>query len=540
MEELRLSYSREGMLPLRFRIGCISTLGLTLALAAQTEAQTPPQTTSHTSELTVNARLVVLDVVATGKNGNAITDLTAADFRVFEDGKPQRIVSFEPPAAHTLPVSAADAGAATVYDPARPAEFGQSPVTILVLDQLNTHFADSSFARRSLHDYLVKQPAVLAQPTSLLTLYDDNFKLLQQFTRDRDKLLQALAAAPTKFAWKLEIDGKTEHGPVERLEQSLRDLEEIAQSAARVPGRKNLIWIGGGFPTVNPTELDTRDAATVKDTLQHITDVLLATRVTLYAVDPGSSAAGMTEITDESQALFADAAGDGLSGSFDPFGATDDFDRLGPVTGGRVVRGLNDVDHQIAAAVDVGRSFYTIGYTPSSASESAAAYRKIRVECVRPGVTLTTRAGYYNEQTQQEKTANTAAYDLTAAAESSLPLNGLRVTVAPDSSVAKEANTYVVRVSAPDLNWKHEADGTATASVYVMAVSLNAAGKMQGHVLHGMTATARPAANLQDESKTADFSITLQPSSRAVRLRFVVRDSSTGRMGTVDLPLTKR
>jgi len=244
MEELRLSYSREGMLPLRFRIGCISTLGLTLALAAQTEAQTPPQTTSHTSELTVNARLVVLDVVATGKNGNAITDLTAADFRVFEDGKPQRIVSFEAPAAHTLPVSAADAGAATVYDPARPAEFGQSPVTILVLDQLNTHFADSSFARRSLHDYLVKQPAVLAQPTSLLTLYDDNFKLLQQFTRDRDKLLQALAAAPTKFAWKLEIDGKTEHGPVERLEQSLRDLEEIAQSAARVPGRKNLIWIG--------------------------------------------------------------------------------------------------------------------------------------------------------------------------------------------------------------------------------------------------------------------------------------------------------
>jgi len=59
------------------------------------------------------------------------------------------------------------------------------------------------------------------------------------------------------------------------------------------------------------------------------------------------------------------------------------------------------------------------------------------------------------------------------------------------------------------------------------------------HVLHGMTATARPGANLRDETKTANFEFEVQPAAKATTLRFIVRDAATGRMGSVDLPLTK-
>jgi VWFA-related protein len=484
---------------------------------------------AQTPTLTVTTRLVVLDVVVTDAQGHPVPGLTAKDFRVLEDGKPQRIVSLEPPAAHTLP---ANTTATQVFDPAHPAAFGQSPVTILLLDQANTHFADSSFARRELQAYLEKQPALLAQPTTLLDVYDLHFKQLTGFTRDRATLLRALAAAPTEYAWKLEINGRTEDGPLERLDQSLRALEQIAQSYASIPGRKTLVWVGGGFPTVDPTTIDGKEAQEVKDTLQHITNVLLDTRITLYAVDPGSNAAGLTEITDESQTNFISATGGGAAGGNDPFDASDDFNRLGPVTGGRVIRSRNDVAAQIAQSVDLGANFYTLAYAPSSTSSASAAYRKIQVLCLRPGLTATTRQGYYSGTAARSSTESAAAYDLTTASEGTMPLNGLHVTAQPAAN-----GEYHVRVDTANLTWAPADDGTSRASVYVLAVSLDAKQHMLTHLLRGMSATAKAGTNLQEPGRTADFALPVQPAPHAETLRFIVRDSATGRVGSFDLPL---
>ena len=504
---------------------------------AQAES-TPP---AHTSSIVVKAQLVVLDVVVTDKNGNAVDGLTAKDFQVFEDGKPQRIRSVEPPSAHTLPIATASAGAAAILDPAKPATFGHAPVTILLLDQLNTHFADSSFARRALHDYLIKQPTVLTQPTTLLGLSDNRLKLMQAFTLDRDALLRALAASPTKYAWELEVNGKAEHGPIDRLDQSLHALEEIAQNYAAIEGRKNLIWVGGGFPTLDPGTISTPDAKEVKDTLQHVTDVLLDTRVTLYAVDPTSSMPGMTEITNDEEQMFALATGgDNMAAASDPFGSQDDFNALGPVTGGRVVRGRNDIAQLIGSSIDQGTRFYTIAYSPSADSQAAAAFRKIKVVCLRPGLTANTRSGYYSGRSQQERSVSSAAYDLTAAAEGPLPLNGLQVTVLPDPSPTAPQDTYIVRVAAPALTWQPKDDGSSTASVYIMAVSFNAKNRMLNHTLHGMLANAKPGVDLRDPSRLADFVFSATAAPKATGLRFIVRDSTTGRMGSVDLTLPKR
>jgi len=492
---------------------------------------------SRTATLTVNARLVVLDVVVTDRDGKPVDGLTRKDFEIYEDNKLQSVRSFEPPAAHVLPAESAAASIATVFDASKPSSFGQSPVNILVLDQLNTHFADSSFARRELQDFLTKQPQPLKQPTTLLSVYDNHFKQLQGYTRDRDALLRALAAAPPEYAWKLEVNGKADHGPLDRLEQSLRALEEMAQGSARIAGRKNIIWVGGGFPSIDPDTIDDDDAQTVKDTLQHVTDVLLDSRVTLYAVDPTTTAAGVTEVTDATQMMFVQAAGDGLATNADPFDSNADFDKLGPVTGGRVIRSMNNVAQQIAASVDLGTEFYTIGYSPSSSSEAKGQYRKIRVVCLRPDLTATTRMGYYTERTQQEKSADTTAYDLSTAAESSIPLNGLHVTVELNRSVASAEETYIVHVGASDLTWKPEDDGSSTSKVAVMAVSLSSKGKMLGHTLHGMMAKARADVNLRDTNRNADFDFTVKPVAKATMLRFVVRDAGTGRMGSMDLPL---
>lgn len=485
----------------------------------------------------LNARLVVLDLVVTDKAGQPVDGLTANDFQVFEEGQPQRIRSFEPPAAHTLPPGASAAPKNATFDPAQPARFGNAPVTVLVLDQLNTHFADSSFARRSLRDYLAGQGPVLTEPTTLLTVYDDHFRLLQPFTCDRDALLHALAAAPVKYAWKLEVNGKTEYGPVERLDQSLRALDQIAQSYGRIAGRKNLVWVGGGFPTIDPEQLGGDDALEVKGALEHITNALLDNRVTMYAVDPTSNAAGMTEITDSMQMDFLLNAGDALSHNFDPFDAGGDFERLGPVTGGRVVRGMNNVAQQIGAAIDMGEHYYTLSYSPASASEAQAPFRKIRVVCLRPGLKVATRSGYYTGDDAQAMDPATAAYDLTTAAETSIPLNGIPVRA---EAARGATGTYLVHTGAAQLTWKTNENGSSTAAVYIMAVALDAKGKVLGHTLRGMTATAQPGARVNDAAKMADFFFPAQPAVKAAALRFVVRDKASGRMGSFDLSLKSR
>ncbi len=184
------------------------------------------------------------------------------------------------------------------FNPDDTASYGQSPVTVLVLDELNTHFADTDFARRSIRDFLQSRPATLNEPTMLLTLGDTKFQLLHDFTRDREALLAALAAHKTSYSWKLEVGKSIGQETVDRLGFSLNALEQIAEFTARIPGRKNLVWVGQGFPTIDPDLVTPDDDLKMKASLQHVTDTLLATRVTLYAIDPTSNAVGLTDITD--------------------------------------------------------------------------------------------------------------------------------------------------------------------------------------------------------------------------------------------------
>jgi len=481
--------------------------------------------------LSVASRLVLVDVVVTDKEGNPVTNLTKDDFVVYEDKVPQRVVSFESPSAHTLPIGSDN----TPLNPDDPKSFGQSPVTIFVLDELNTHFEDSSFAVRSVRRYLESQPAVLAQPTTLMVVSDNKFRVLQNLTRDRAALLKSLTDQSVHYAWKLEGDKSIGYGAVERLDQSLSALEQIAEAYARIPGRKNLVWVGQGFPSLDPTELDTKDQDLVDNTIQHVTNVLLDTRVTLYAIDPTSSAAGLAEITDPTQLEFAQLAGDTLAGNSDPFSSKLDFDRLGPVTGGRVLRGKNDIDQQIALSVNLGAKFYTIGYSPSNANSVARKYRNIHVVCLRPDLIVTARNGYYTTPPVSQNSKEALIYDLNTAALSSIPLTALKVAVEHSKT---ETGTYKVLVDASTLTWQSASDGVQSAKVEVLVVGLSSTDKILTHTLQSMTAVAKAGANLQS-GKMADFTIASPLPKGVVRLRFVVREAETGRMGTADLAASR-
>jgi hypothetical protein len=196
-----------------------------------------------------------------------------------------------------------------------------------------------------------------------------------------------------------------------------------------------------------------------------------------------------------------------------------------------VLRGMNDIDKQIAHSIELGTAFYTIGYSPSNASSAERKYRNIRVVCLRPGLTVTTRNGYYPTPPASESSRGTLIYDLNTAALSSVPLTALKVSAEP----AKTEGTYTVHVDASTLTWQSAGDGEQSAKVAVLAVGLSSSDKILSHTLHSMSAMAKAEADLKQPGKVADFVIALPPAKGVARIRFVVRDAQTGHMGTADL-----
>src|ERR1044071_737212 len=68
-------------------LGSIS-LGTIAPVRAQQQQQPAPD-----DVVRITTNLVQIDAVVTDKSGNPIKDLSASDFEVFQDGKPQKIIS---------------------------------------------------------------------------------------------------------------------------------------------------------------------------------------------------------------------------------------------------------------------------------------------------------------------------------------------------------------------------------------------------------------------------------------------------------------
>ena len=67
-------------------------LTLVLPLSAQPPAQPPAQSSEGAAKFTSNTQLVVETVMVKDKSGKPVEGLTAKDFTITEDGKPQAIV----------------------------------------------------------------------------------------------------------------------------------------------------------------------------------------------------------------------------------------------------------------------------------------------------------------------------------------------------------------------------------------------------------------------------------------------------------------
>lgn len=522
-----------------FRALCFICLASPVCVLAQSAGSNVGVSPEQTPTFVANSRLVVLDVVVTDKSGQLVEDLRQDDFTIHEDKQPQKIFSFEAPAQHHL------AQNVEINSTADLAKAPEAPVTLLVLDELNTSFEDMSYAREQLKKYLNQQPETLPEPTALFAATNTGFDVLGDYTRNRQALLTVLGSHMPQYPWRMAMGEKTGAAAVERLAMALGTLEQIGKAMAGHPGRKNLIWVGRGFPSVDVSgsvDISDQQAATIEGAVQKVIDILRDARVTITTIDPTVNAVSTIDIESAEDLVTSEN-----ENGEDPFQGEVNFALLAPATGGRVYQSRNDVGAEIGAAERDGDNYYTLSYMPTGASDQAAAYRQIVVTVDRPGLVVRTRSGYYAQPDTSvpASTANSQdlknfkaelAFELGSAANGSLQYTTLPASV---SAVSGQPGTFIVHVDSHVLGWQGLDSEMSQAEITLLVASFDGHNKMLTHKASEMTARIRTANFGTSQPATADFVVTATIPERAVRLRFVVRDAHNGKLGTVDYLLKR-
>ena len=489
------------------------------APGAQSSGIAATRDSSGTYTIRRTARLVVLDVVVTDAKGNIVPGLTRDKFHVTEAKEPQTVLDFTPPGVNMPPPEATIDSTADL-DRVAP----RAPVNIILLDEFNTRFEDEAFARYSLKKYLERQPEKLSVPTELIAVDLQHFSVLHDYTDNKAAILRALDHHFVAYPWQQRGISWVP----ERYATAFETLRRVAEATMGHPGHKNMIWIGRGFPSLNGSLFTIDTETRINNEVQQCVDVLRDARVTLYTVDPAG-------ISAESQvSLFSDYQDQVFGGNYQ-------FSKLAVATGGHAFYGRNDVDAEIGTSARDGANFYTLTYRPTTASLDPQKFRRISVAIDQPGAKVTTREGYFVELPPARVNAQTPSrrlsVDLLAANNSNLVYDGVPLTLTP---VPNEPDSFNIHVDGSGLAWSLPTETEPRrAEVILLATSFDKKGKE----LHRISRMIRAAATGADVPPTGrlerslNIITKLDHDPKAVRARFVVRVTASGRIGTVDTAL---
>ncbi len=329
---------------------------------------------SSTPTFSTTSRLVYLDVTVLDRKGNpVVTGLTKDDFTISESKKKQRIFSFEAPESHVVKSNATD-----------DTQAGQAPVTIFVLDLLNSRFEDFAYIRYEVKKYLDVQPPSLNSPAEMMILGNNSLETVQGFTREKADLLEALDHVPNALPYKEMNRGFW----AERAGQSIDALQQIALQNKGIPGRKNVVWVGHGSPAIFTTLFPESIKAKLNQYVHDTTNMLVDARITLFVIYPGLRVEGNGFRISQ---MSADVD---LRDDSDPFAGDINFGVFVNETGGKLFYNRNDVNREIAQSQDLGSQYYTLTYQPQIGNEDGE-FRRVRVTVRDPNLHVLTKTGYF-------------------------------------------------------------------------------------------------------------------------------------------------
>lgn len=494
--------------------GCAALLVTVLAVHTPAQDLAPPVT----FRLEVN--YVEVDAVVTDQQGNPVTDLSADDFELLEDKKPQKITAFS---RVSIPVERAERPlfSQTAVEPDVKANTGgEGRVYLIVLDDLHTDPARVPRVKAAARQFLERSFGV--NDVAAVTFTGGRTEDTQDFTSNR-RLLQAaidkLTSRKTRGITLSRIEEFNNTSAMRNQGDPLRDpleferaynvrmamsrVRDLATFMAGVRGRrKAMLFISEG---IEYNIYDIINNSQASGLLQDVRDAIAAatrSNVAIYGIDPRGlspvdgdliEVAGLPSASDQSlndvgpQSLMSETRL-----------AQDSLRFLSDDTGGFAVLNQNDFSKAFERIVRENSAYYVLGYYPTNERRDGR-FRPIAVRVKRPGLMVRARKGYVAARGRSKDATPPRADDPIKAAvddavASPLPMPGIPMSVfaAPYKGTAPNASVALsIQLDVNGFTFA-EKDGTFNDRLDVGLVAVDVQGKLHTGGRHIVTLAMKP------------------------------------------------
>ncbi len=346
-------------------------------------------------------REVLVDAIVTDKKGDSVRDLTAKDFRVWEDNKEQAIQSV------TLEKGTSAQGSAA----GRP--------RYLVLFFAGMEPADQMLSHQTISDFIDANAE--ENRKMAVVSYNGELRIGQNFTADAGRLKEGVNRAISS--------GLQPGTAASAAYNTIRALEILARNLGVLPGRKIVVLLSGGL----------KESSIQKAELTAAMEACNKSDVAVYAVDvrPLSSRMGSKDDVRNASEGATPAPGirmrgqgvQGDAADLDPSlqdsapASQQTLFALANGTGGFVIPNFGELQRGLQKIGEEQGEYYTLSYTPSESpsGSKAGTCHALRVKVDRSGTVVRARSNYCATKPQDLLAGTSAGQDLERRAAENQP-----------------------------------------------------------------------------------------------------------------------
>ncbi|PYT17658.1 MAG: hypothetical protein DMG59_06725 [Acidobacteria bacterium] len=507
----------------------------------------------------VTTHLVEVNVIVRDKNG-PVAGLTKDDFVLLDKGKEQRIAVFNVSSARRAMPNAPPLPPDVYSNRFERQAHAPASATVVLIDNLNTKFEDQAYARHQILKFL--RSLELEDRIALYSL-GRGVRILHDFTDDQQRLIRSIANYRGETAHELaasepdsshtgdaDIDkwldemngGMSDFYIIDRVRTTLTAMEAIANHLARLPGRKNLIWVSGSFPFSlglnDPLGSPAREHRTFNDEIERATRAMNNANIAIYPVD-ARGLVGMPRLSAGNKPVAKPRAASNPRGApraiTDIPAGHDAMQALAERTGGRAFYNTNDLRGAIRKALEDSEVTYTLAFYPASQTLDGK-FHELKVKVDRKGVEVRHRKGYLAAG-QRLPTDRQMRATIDNTVSSPLEATGVGLTARLDPSDKPKPGSYQMMLAVDMRNLTvQQNDDRWMGAAEVVFVQQSAEGKSLNSSIETLNL------DMKDETYRAavrDGLVLVKgivPEKELSQVRVAVLDRATGMIGSLRVP----
>ncbi len=514
--------------------------------------------------------IVVVNATVTDKAGNPVTDLTASDFRVYDDGKPQPIQTFaletygpEEETAEVGDRSSHPASKKTAGEQTAP----RARLISIVIDDLTMkNAADFNYMMEGVKTFVQKDMSA----GDMVAVVSGSGNVQLPFTDDKQQLLEQLPVALRKLnfatinrstcprlsdlqAWRISdalSDFRVNYQPLIQetlsclglsdtpgsdgtamsfLKAAARQQNQISEFQTRnllytvrqhiralrhFDGEKAVVVFSDGFLA--------EPSSPASYQLQDLIDLALRSGIILNTINIRGLEGEISVVPT-----------DGPADPEDKLAQESPLSQMAYETGGLFFHNDNNLRKGLRSAIRRQSYYYILSYgMPSPKADGA--YHKIKLEVTRPGLSLSYRKGYFTQK-EELRYENSKKEDLIDALNAPGNMNEIPMTLAYNYSVEDDSTyavSFVTNVNIRGMQFPEE-EGRRKNMVSLVLVALDE----NDHFISGLEKMVdfrlleSSYASLRDHGLVSRVELKLPMGN--YKIKAVVRESTQGKMGSI-------